>query len=148
MSVSVFRNVMQLKRGLDGAGEAWDQVNAILQAAGRTKKNNATYVLNPREPEKRDFETNLNEALGPLVYGGLPGVDDIYALYFQYVRYREEGEDVLERTQIEDFITGKDPGGLHMALGDFETMMGFIDETYLDWRQLYDLLRAAGGVEG
>ncbi len=155
MSVSVFRNVMQRKRGLDGADEQWDQVNAILQKAGRIKKNNDTYVLNLEESGKRDFEANLDAALGPLDYGGLPEVEDIYDLYFQYLRRRDEGQDVQERQDIEAFIKGqykeegKDPTGLHMTdLADFETMMGFIDETYLDWRQLYDLLRAAGKRKG
>ncbi len=63
MSVSVFRNVMQLKRRLDDAGEQWDQVNADLQAAGQAKRGNNTDTLKPGVPEKLAFEKNLKESL-------------------------------------------------------------------------------------
>ena len=129
-----------------GDDPQWDRVNAILQASGRTKKNQPDFSLALDESTKRNFEGNLERALGPLDYSGLPEVEDIYDLHFQYLRYRDEGKDVQERQDIEGFIKGEDEeeSGLHMSLADFETMMGFIDETYLTWRSIYDILRAAG----
>lgn len=129
MPLPVFRTLMELKRKQDGAAQAWAQVNAILDSAG--KRRDADFRLDAAEP--RNFERNLLAALGLRDFGTffntLPEVADVYDLY----RLRE-------RAEVREFI---DSDRLHMPFGDFVTMMAIVDERYKDWRRIYDILRTA-----
>ncbi|NOY85292.1 MAG: type II toxin-antitoxin system VapC family toxin, partial [Nitrospirae bacterium] len=56
-----FLAMMRLKLKID---KEWDAINQILQEAGRLKRNNSAYLLQP--DNSSDFSSNLNEAIGPL----------------------------------------------------------------------------------
>lgn len=146
MHLAVFRTLMELKRKLDDSQDRWNQVNAILQTAGRKMRNDASYTLTPSAPD--DFTSNLNEALDSPNFDGLPDVEDIHDLYRQYRRLPPDDAD---RAKVEEFIDGKfkreadeEERGLHMSQDDFVTMMEIVTDINQDWWQIYDILQAAG----
>lgn len=131
MPFSTFRSLMQLKNEQTLAYSQWDQVNHYLEAAARTRLNNPQFTLNPSEPA--NFETNLLTALGRTEFGDLfnelPEVADIYDLY----RRRD-------RAEVIEFIQQK----LYMSVDDFSAMMSIVEDINGRWRQVYEILRAAG----
>jgi hypothetical protein len=130
MPLPVFRTLIELKRKQDRADPAWQQINAILDSAG--KRRVAGFQLDTSAP--RDFERNLLAALGlhdfSTFFNTLPEVADIYDLY----RLRE-------RAEVREFIE-KD-NRLWMPFDDFVRMIGLVDDIYKDWRRIYDILRTA-----
>ncbi len=132
MSFSTFRSVMGLKQEQEAATGQWNQVNDILESAG--KRRDPNFTLDRSEPD--NFEKNLLAALGRTEFGdffnGLPDVEDIYDLYRRRTR-----DDVVAFIQT----------SLYMSVDDFTTMMEIVNEIQGRWRQIYEILRAAGKKE-
>ncbi len=129
-----FRTLMQLQHKLELDREKdgrWSKINDILRDAG--KQRDARFNWAFAEPD--NFDKNLLAALGleswDTFFVTLPEVNNIYDLY----RLRE-------RKDVESFI--KDPNKLPMSFENFVDMMKLVDDIYKDWRQIYDILRAAG----
>ncbi|HAE59525.1 MAG TPA: hypothetical protein DCG54_08465 [Anaerolineae bacterium] len=131
MPFSTFRSLMQLKGEQAIAYAQWSKVNDTLEAAARIRLNDPDFILDKSEPA--NFEKNLLAALGRATFGDLynelPEVEDIYGVY-----RRRDREDVVE------FI-GK---SLFMSVEAFSVMMGIVEEINGRWRQVYEILRAAG----
>lgn len=83
--IADFIQMMQIKIKIDNE---WNEINRILQEAGRRRQSDPEYVLLSEDPTA--FNDNLNQALGPLNYSSLPGVaslDDLYQAQLQLERY-------------------------------------------------------------
>jgi hypothetical protein len=126
-----FRDLMQLRRRRrENEGKEWDEVNRILEEAGKARDPN--FQLSPGDP--RDFQTNLRNALGNpqnfgQLYDGLPEVKSIEQAYEQRLR-----EDVRR------FIQDK----LHLPEDKFDRMMQIKLRIDGEWREINRLLEAAG----
>lgn len=132
MPFSTFRALMQLKNAQALAyNKQWSQVNDYLQAAAWVRLKNPEFELDRSEPA--NFEKNLLAALGRTTFGDffneLPEVQDIYDLY-----RRRDREDVVE------FIGSS----LYMLVEEFSAMMEIVEAINGRWRQIYEILRAAG----
>jgi hypothetical protein len=131
MPFATFRSLMQSKKDQEVAYGQWDQVNDYLEAAARLRLQDSRFKLDRSEPA--NFEKNLLAALGRTAFGDffneLPEVEDIYDLY-----RRRDRDDVI------DFILHS----LYMSVEDFSKMMGIVEEINTRWRQVYEILRAAG----
>ena len=129
MPFSTFRALMQLKLKQTQSTNQWQQINNILEAAG--KKRDKKFTLDRSVPD--NFEKNLLAALGLAsfdhFFDGLPEVDDVYDLY-----RRRDRDDVI------DFIQKS----MFMSVADFTTMMDMVEEINGRWRQIYEILRGAG----
>ena len=135
LTLPAFRFLMELKQ--KQAGETrkddWKKVNDILEKSGKKRaKESEAFLLDRSSPA--DFEKNLKAALGlkdenfTTFFATLPAVNDIYGLY--------RLKDSTERT---DFIAQE----IHLSVGDFTDMMKIVEDVQQDWRQIYDILRAA-----
>ncbi|WP_437316200.1 baseplate J/gp47 family protein [Sorangium sp. So ce385] len=74
----LFVRMMQIKIRID---DEWREINRILERAGRRKRENVSYKLDPANPLAA-FEANLEDAIGRLDFSTLglsvlPGVSDI-----------------------------------------------------------------------
>jgi hypothetical protein len=149
MPFSTFRSLMQLKRDQEQTGGQWKRVNDTLENAGKrrvanlqltdeqwvpatgAKPKDATFQLDRSQPD--NFEKNLLAALGREKFDdffyGLPEVDDIYDLYRRRTR-----DDVILFIQR----------SLYMTVPEFTTVLGIVEEINGRWRQIYEILRAAG----
>jgi hypothetical protein len=131
MPFSTFRSLMQLKLVQTQTDPQWDQVNNMIESAGKQRLTPVAFKLDRSAP--RNFEKNLLAALGRASFGdmfnGLPEVDDIYDLY-----RRHDRPDIIEFIQQ----------SLYMTEGDFTVMMQIVEEINARWRQIYEILRGAG----
>lgn len=131
MPFSTFRSLMALKSEQANTGPKWNLVNNTLEAAARARLNDPAFVLDRSEPA--NFEKNLLAMLGRSAFGDLfnelPEVDDIYGVY-----RRRDREDVIEFIQK----------SLFMSVAAFSAMMEIVEEINGRWRQVYEILRAAG----
>ena len=81
LSEDDFYTMMQIKIRIDNE---WAEINRILEQAGRSKRNDPAYQLNPSNPS--DFPANLQVAVGPIPFATqgheiLPPIVDIDAYY-------------------------------------------------------------------
>lgn len=133
MPFSTFRSLMQLKLAQTQTADQWKRVNDTIEAAG--KKRDANFTLDRSQPD--NFEKNLLAALGRTTFDhffdGLPEVTDIYDLY------RRSAPD-SGRDDVFDFIKN----ALFMTVDGFTAMMKTVEEINGRWRQIYEILRAAG----
>ncbi len=138
MPFSTFRSLIQLKQEQSQTDKQWKQVNDIIENAG--KNRDANFRLDRAQPD--NFEKNLLSALGRTSFGtlfnGLPEVDDVYDLY-----RRRKNTEVKEAFQPDgnDLVPKK---FLYMTLDTFVVMMKIVEEINGRWRQIYEILRAAG----
>jgi Baseplate J-like protein len=125
------RQLIDRKHARDTADGDWAQINSILQAAGRKRRNDDHYVLNPANP--RDFNANLAAALnGAPDLSGLPEVTTVDDLYVQ--RYRQD---------VQNAIVQK----LFMSVDTFVSMMDLKRASDTDWHIVNSLLEHAGRVK-
>jgi hypothetical protein len=125
------RQLIDRKHARDAADGDWKQINDILQAAGRKRRNDDHYTLNPANP--RDFNANLAAALnGAPDLSGLPEISTVDDLYVQ--RYRKDVQDAIVQR-------------LFMSLDAFVTMMDLKRASDTDWRVVNSLLEHAGRVK-
>lgn len=140
LGLPAFRNLMALRRGLrlsnPGIASDWAAVNTTLEQAGRRKRKDDAYQL----PLDRidDFLTNLKTALNltdkayRTLYDTLPEVSDVYGLYRRI--------DQPGRADIATFVSST----LNLEVDEFKDMMAIVDRVYQPWRQVLEILRAAG----
>ena len=140
MDFADLRTLVKLKnQWLDSDGE-WDQINQLLQKAGRQKRNNPEFKL--KTENIRDFETNIELAMGAAPnFDGLPDVENLNHLY-----------DQRNRDSVKQFIRGLEPydeKGLHFEdIGDFITMMQIKIRLANEWAEINRILAAAGQFKG
>jgi hypothetical protein len=138
MPFSTFRSLIQFKQEQEQTEKQWQQVNDIIENAG--KNRDANFRLDRSQPD--NFEKNLLAALGLPKFGtlfnGLPEVDDVYDLY-----RRIKNTEVIEAFKPDgnDLVPKK---FLYMTLDTFAAMMKIVEEINARWRQIYEILRAAG----
>jgi hypothetical protein len=133
LSFDDFRRLLRLKRQRDGADEEWNRINAILEKAGKARTGDDTFRLNPTDP--RDFDTNLEHALGDLtgVFNGIQLVETIYDAY--HLRTQEGVRPIIENK-------------LHLSLDDFTELMGIKVRIDSEWEAINRLLLQAGRRKG
>jgi hypothetical protein len=123
--------MMQLKRRRDQAAGEWNEINSILEKAGRTRLKDNDWTLNPAD--SRDFSANLVKAIGGALdfqHDGLPDVDTLDDLYY------ERG-----RADVRAYIHAK--LFLHDA-ADFDRMMYLKIRIDNEWREVNRILERAG----
>jgi hypothetical protein len=121
-----FDRMMDLKIRSDNE---WREVNRILERAGRRKRNNPSYKLNPRTPT--NFDANLDSAVGPLDFAAL-GFEVLPAILGLATYY-----DALQ--QIEPYF--------HMNAAQLDYIMTVAERpagaTPAEWARVYAQLAAA-----
>ncbi len=128
-----FRDLLKYKQQRDQSDPEWDEINSLLEKAGQTRTDDPNYQLNPTN--RRDFETNLNTAMGgPPNYDTLPEVDDIYDLYDQ--RARQDVQDFIQTALYFD------------DLNDFNRLMQLKVRIDGEWDEINRLLEEAGQRKG
>ncbi|MEC4677456.1 MAG: hypothetical protein VST69_01705, partial [Nitrospirota bacterium] len=115
-----FLAMMRLKLKID---KEWDAINQILQEAGRVKRNNSAYLLQPDNGS--DFSSNLNEAIGPLTSPLVGRFQDVESYY--------EALEALER----DFYMSTESFSYLMQVGLKEAPSTW------DWSKVDEVLLAA-----
>jgi hypothetical protein len=129
MGFAAFRSLMQLKRQRDQADEEWNEINQLLEKAGRQRRQEADFQLQPTDP--RDFDANLAVALGgPPNFDGITEVEDIDDLYDQRTR-QDVQQAIRERLYFDD-------------VEDFFRMMRIKVRIDNEWREMNRLLEQAG----
>jgi hypothetical protein len=133
MEFSEFRTLMQLKHRRDRSEAEWQEINQLLEKAGRQRSGDPNFQLNPANPQ--DFEANLEVALGgPPNFDGLTEVKDIYDLYDQRIR-----------ESVQQFIRDN----LYFAdINDFVRMMQIKVRIDNEWAEINRILEAAGQRKG
>ncbi|MCU0837335.1 MAG: baseplate J/gp47 family protein [Rhodospirillales bacterium] len=122
------RKLIAMKRRRDGADGEWRQINTILQAAGRRKRNDGGWALAPADP--RDFNANLAKALdGMPNFAGLPEIETVDDLYTQ--RHRADARAAIGSI-------------LFLSERDFVRMMDLKRGVDADWKIINGLLEEAG----
>lgn len=130
MPIHEFRDLMWRKRRRENEGKEWEQINRILEEAGKARDRN--FQLNPGDP--KDFQTNLRKALGDppnfdQLYDGLPEVKSI-----------EQAYEYRTRADVRRFIQDK----LHLLEDNFERMMQIKLRIDSEWLEINRVLEGAG----
>lgn len=121
------RQLVELKRRRDTADAEWNEINEVLEKAGRTR--DASFRLNAAEP--RNFQRNFEAAAGGAPdYAGLPEVRSADDLYSHRIR-----EDVQRFIREKLFLTD---------VNDFVRMMQIKVRIDNEWREINRLLEQAG----
>lgn len=125
-----FRDLMQRRRRREDEGKEWDEVNRILEEAGKAR--DPDFQLSPRDP--RDFQANLRNALGnppnyETFYDGLREVKSI-----------EQAHERRFRADVRQFIQDK----LHLPEDKFDRMMQIKLRIDGEWAEINRLLEMAG----
>ena len=129
------RQLVDRKHLRDTADADWAKINAFLQAAGRSKRNDPNFVFHPVNP--RDFNANLIAALGGSPdLSGLPEITTVDDLYAQ--RYRQDAQNA-----IRDRLFFRRADG-SVAMDDFVAMMDLKRASDTDWKVVNSLLELAG----
>src|SRR5229473_1757263 len=125
------RQLIARKHARDTADGDWAKINSILQAAGRTQRNDPRFTFNFANP--RDFNANLAIALnGAPNLSGLPEITTVDDLYVQ--RYRQD---------VQNAIVQK----LFMSVDTFVAMMDLKRASDTDWRVVNSLLEHAARLK-
>jgi len=139
MPLFELHTLRQLKLQRDQADAEWDEINRLLEKAGRKRTGNSTYKLEPTNP--RDFNTNFEKAVSvrpddSSVFGGITEVNDIYDLYDKW--HRIFGN---ERRELERFVEDK----LHfVSFDDFRAMTRRKIQIDNEWSEINRILEQAG----
>ncbi|MEZ4731473.1 MAG: baseplate J/gp47 family protein [Caldilineaceae bacterium] len=134
LSFADLHQLLRLKGQRDQADEEWQQINAILAKAGRTRDPNYRHA--PQNP--RAFLTNLKAALGnppdfDQIFDGIPEVDSIDDAYEKRAR-----ADLMEP------IRARIQARLYLPMSDFTALMQSKVRIDNEWRAIYQLLAEAG----
>ncbi len=132
MAMPQLRSLMRLKQQRDDAAAEWQEINQLLEKAAQKRSNNPNFKLSGDDShDPRDFETNLNRAMGgPPNFDGLTEVENIYDLYAQ--RIRESGQQF-----IRDELYFEDNN-------DFVRMMQLKVRIDNEWQEINRILQQAG----
>ena len=131
LELDELRSLIKFKNNRGSAADAdWEIINGVLTEAG-IKRAGPGFALN--SSNLRDFDTNLNTALGLSsltdYFATLPLVENITELYQQ--RTRED---------VKYFISDK----LYLSVDRFNEMMQIKVRIDNEWQEIKDLLARAG----
>ena len=124
-----FRALMRLKGRRDQSDPEWQEINQLLEKAGKRRSGDPNFQLSPENP--RDFEANLELALGgPPNFDGITEVEDIYDLYDQRIRESVQ-QFIREKLYFED-------------IDDFFRLMQIKVRIDNEWQEINRILEEAG----
>lgn len=140
-----FDQLMHLKGQRDNSAAEWEQINAILEQAGKTRTQDDDYRLNPQDT--RDFDANLRTAVGDpphfsRLFDGIPEVKTIYDAY-----------NKRNRADLQVAIQNRIQERLYLPVTaadklDFTTLMQIKIRIDNEWNEINRILAEAGQRKG
>lgn len=79
-----FVSIMKIKREMDNQ---WEEINRLLEKAGRHKRKNANFVLSEKIRASQNFDDKLTDALGTVEYPVKGGIDGYFEAFLAVEQY-------------------------------------------------------------
>lgn len=122
LSLDDFKTMMQTKLRTD---DQWNEIDRLLEEAGRRKRGDATFILPGKVPASYDFDTKLAAAVDVPDYTVTGGIEGYYRAFLEVERY---------------FFMPAEHFHYIMSVA---TKAGALGDDEWDWDNVYDIVAAA-----